>query len=42
MSALNCTYMYVHPPTGEDLTGATAVVTDGARLDVAANGFWGG
>ena len=27
---------------GEDLRGASANTTDGARLDIAANGFWGG
>ena len=26
---------------GEQLTGATAIRDDGARLDIAANGFWG-
>lgn len=33
---------HLQPLTGEALNGATAIVTDGARLDVAANGFWGG
>ena len=28
--------------TGEALSGASAITEDGARLDVAANGFWGG
>ena len=28
--------------TGEVLTGASAITDDGARLDVAARGFWGG
>ena len=28
--------------TGEQLTKATANTQDGARLDIAANGFWGG
>ena len=26
----------------ESFTGATSDVQDGARLDIAANGFWGG
>ena len=29
------------PITGEVLTGATSNAQDGARLDIAANGFWG-
>ena len=33
---------HLHPLTGEALQGATAITTEGARLDVAANGFWGG
>ena len=33
---------HLQPLTGEALNGATAIATDGARLDVAANGFWGG
>ena len=32
----------LQPITGETLTGATSNVQDGARLDIAANGFWGG
>ena len=28
--------------TGERLSGASAVTDDGARLDIAASGFWGG
>ena len=28
--------------TGEVLNGATSVKTDGARLDIAVSGFWGG
>ena len=31
-----------YPLTGEALDGASAIVSDGARLDVAADGFWGG
>ena len=32
----------LQPITGESLTGASSNVQDGARLDIAANGFWGG
>ena len=32
----------LQPITGELLTGATSNAQDGARLDIAANGFWGG
>ena len=32
----------LQPITGEVLTGATSNIQDGARLDIAANGFWGG
>ena len=32
----------LQPITGEALSGASAITEDGARLDVAANGFWGG
>ena len=32
----------LQPISNELLTGATANTQDGARLDVAANGFWGG
>ena len=28
--------------TGEVLSHATAISDNGARLDIAANGFWGG
>ena len=28
--------------SNEVLSGRTAITTDGARLDIAANGFWGG
>ena len=37
-----CTEPHLQPLTGEALNGASAITTDGARLDVAANGFWGG
>ena len=30
------------PVPSDTLTGATANHQDGARLDIAANGFWGG
>ena len=32
----------LQPLSGEVLSGASAIVDDGARLDVAASGFWGG
>ncbi len=32
----------LQPLTTEELTRRTAISTDGARLDIAANGFWGG
>ena len=32
----------LQPVEGELLTGLSANVQDGARLDIAANGFWGG
>ena len=37
-----CIEPSLQPITGEALTGASAITNDGARLDVAANGFWGG
>ena len=37
-----CVEPHLQPLTGESLDGASAITTDGARLDVAANGFWGG
>ena len=33
---------YLQPLEGETLHGATSTKEDGARLDIAANGFWGG
>ena len=39
MCAQNHTYMSI---TGEHLSGASANTQDGARLDIAANGLWGG
>ena len=32
----------LQPLTGEALTGSSSNTQDGARLDIAANGFWGG
>ena len=32
----------LQPVTNETLTGASADRQDGARLDIATNGFWGG
>ena len=37
-----CIEPTLQPITGETLRGASAITTDGARLDIAANGFWGG
>ena len=37
-----CTEPELQPITGESLTGASSNVQDGAHLDIAANGFWGG
>ena len=37
-----CIKPTLQPITGEALSGASAITEDGARLDVAANGFWGG
>ena len=37
-----CVEPDLQPVTGEELTGATANSQSGARLDIAANGFWGG
>ncbi len=37
-----CVEPHLQPLLGEALNGATAIATDGARLDVAACGFWGG
>ena len=40
-----CNDVCIEPPlqpiTGETLKGASAINSDGARLDIAANGFWG-
>ena len=32
----------LQPVSGEELIGLSANVQDGARLDIACNGFWGG
>ena len=32
----------LQPLTGETLESQSAITSDGARLDIAANGFWGG
>ena len=37
-----CIEPTLQPITGEALSSASAITEDGARLDVAANGFWGG
>ena len=37
-----CTEPSLQPLTGETLTGASAISEDGARLNIAASGFWGG
>ena len=44
MSYVVCNDVCIEPTLqpGETLTGASAITEDGARLDIAANGFWGG
>ena len=37
-----CIEPTLQPVTGEHLSNATAITDDGARLDIAASGFWGG
>ena len=37
-----CTEPHLQSITGEHLSGASANIQDGARLDIAANGLWGG
>ena len=37
-----CIEPTLQPITGETLTGASTITEDGDRLDIAANGFWGG
>ena len=37
-----CTEPELLPATGENLAGASANIQPGARLDIAANGVWGG
>ena len=36
-----CIEPHLQPSTGETFSGASATTEDGARLDIAANGFWG-
>ena len=37
-----CIEPTLQPLSGETLNGASAITEDGARLDITANGFWGG
>ena len=37
-----CIEPTLQPVTGEHLSGASAITDEGARLDIAASGFWGG
>ena len=37
-----CIERTLQPITGEALSVTSAITEDGARLDVAAGGFWGG
>ena len=37
-----CIEPTLQPVTGERLSGASAITDEGARLDIAASGFWGG
>ena len=37
-----CVEPTLQPLTGKVLSNATAISDDGARLDIVANGFWGG
>ena len=37
-----CIEPNLQPITGESFSGASAITQDGARLDIAANGLWGG
>lgn len=37
-----CIEPNLQPITGEVFRGASAITEEGARLDIAANGFWGG
>ncbi|XP_064400133.1 uncharacterized protein LOC135346443 [Halichondria panicea] len=37
-----CVEPELQPVSGEELIGLSANVQDGARLDIACNGFWGG
>ena len=37
-----CTEPELQPINGEVFTGSSSNIQDGARLDIVANGFWGG
>ena len=37
-----CIEPTLQPLSGETLNGSSAIIEDGARLNIAANGFWGG
>ena len=37
-----CVEPHLQPIAGENLNGTSAITDNGARLDIAANGFWGG
>ena len=37
-----CVEPHLQPITGENLNGASAITDDGAILDIAVSGFWGG
>jgi len=37
-----CIEPTMKPVTGECCSGASAITDEGARLDIAASGFWGG
>ena len=37
-----CIESALQPVTGERSSGASAITDEGARLDIAASGFWGG
>ena len=37
-----CTEPHLQPLTGEQLTGASSITDNGARLDIATSRFWGG
>ena len=37
-----CIEPTLQPVTGERLSGASTITDEGARLDIATSGFWGG